>query len=101
MRAAPFVGWLAVNLLFNLVEHTNPAQHLLCHGVGTHRVQVVDLPACVSNTRGFSDAVTVMQLGLARERVGLQHTGEVSEMLLRMLAAAIGRVGKPDRRRFV
>ncbi|KVT75685.1 hypothetical protein WT25_01990 [Burkholderia territorii] len=100
-HTAPVVGRRAADLLFDLVERADPAQHLLRHGVGVHRMQVVDIPARVSHTCGFLDAAVEIYLGIARERIGLQHAGEVSEMLLRMLTAAIGRVGEPDRQRFV
>lgn len=83
-RAAPFVGRLAANLLFDLVERADPAQRLLRHGVGAHRMQVVDLPARVGHTRGLLDAAVEIQLGIASERVGLQYAREVYEMLLRM-----------------
>lgn len=56
-------------------------------------MQIMDLPARVRHTRGFLDGAAAIQLGVAGERVGLQHTGEVSKMPLRMLAAAIRCVG--------
>lgn len=64
-------------------------------------MQAVDFPAGVSHAGSSLDSAAAIQLGVTSERVGLEHTDEVSEMSLRMLTAAIGCVGEPDRRRFV
>ncbi len=93
----PLVGRLAADLLFDLVERTDPTQRFLRHRVGSHGMQVVYLPARVCHTGRFLDGAAAIQLGVAGERVGLQHANELGETLLRMLATSIGRVGKPDR----
>jgi hypothetical protein len=64
-------------------------------------MQVVYLPARVRRTCCFLDGAAAIQLGVACERIGLQHTNELGEMLLRMLTTSVGRIGKPDRWRFV
>jgi len=43
----------------------------------------------------------MIQLGVASERVGLRHTNERGERLLRMLAVSIRCIGQPDRWRLV
>lgn len=50
-------------------------------------------------TRCFNHQAAVVEFREARIPVSLQNSTEVSEMLLRMLASAIGTIREPDRRR--
>ena len=53
----------------------------------------------MSPTRRFKHQAAVVEFREARIPVGLQNPAEVGEMLLRMLALAIGTIREADRRR--
>src|SRR5437764_13155484 len=62
-------------------------------------MDVVPLATRVRHAGCLDDFPGLIQWRISSKGVGLQNTGKVLQMLLRMFALAVGRVGKPDRRR--
>ena len=53
------------------------------------------------HARCFANLTAEVQIRITGERICLQYAGEVGKVPLRMFAATIRCIGKPDRRRFV
>ncbi len=92
------LGKLAANLFLNGIERSDPGQSFACCGRGMDGVDLIQLAAGMGPAGHLIDALIAIEMVEACIRVSLQRTSEVLQMMARMLALAILRVGEPDGR---
>lgn len=86
------------NARFDGIQLTDPAQRFGGHRRGVHLMQIVEFAPHVRPARGFTDSPVGVKRVETGVGIGLQDACEGLEVALRVLALAVRRVGKPDRR---
>jgi hypothetical protein len=91
-----FVRWLASDVLLELIQCANSLDRLGVEGIRPRRMKLVELSSRVRPTGRFGNAPRFVYRLIAAVGVGLQRAGKGLQMLLRMNAFAVRRVGKPS-----
>ena len=92
---------LATNLTFYVVELSDTLDGLAGSGSAVGHMDVVQITPRMSPACAFPDPAAFVEMMEPSVGIGLQDTGKMAQMLLRMFSLAIFRVGEPHGRRHI